>query len=148
MLVDPSGLSANRVTRNGADDNQCFGNVGGALAGNVINAACLNTPMGAEVVTTVAGIPPQQYVIETIVFAKPSGGSGDGDSGSASSPGRHVDENGKPVFPRPDTLNEVVGQPERLPPEVQTELKYDPGAPLIMRLFVIAEKVVRILQGR
>ena len=85
LLVDPSGLSANRVTRNGADDNQCFSNAGGALAGNVINAACLNTPMGAQGVITVVGIPPNQHVVETVVFAKPGKGGGGGKGTGAGS---------------------------------------------------------------
>jgi|GEM_PF-4050806 len=80
LLVDPSGLSANRVTRNGADDNQCFSNAGGALAGNVINAACLNTAMGAQVVVGLAVTPPPPHWEETVVFAKP-GRDGHGNIG-------------------------------------------------------------------
>ncbi len=77
-LIDPSGFSPSRVTRNGSTDNECFSSANGQLGGNVVFATCLDTSVGV-VVYAVVRTPSGPAVVPIVVFAKPpkdSTGSG------------------------------------------------------------------------
>jgi RHS repeat-associated protein len=91
-LVDPSGFSSSRALHNGAADNQCFSTAGGALWGNVVNALCLEMPLGGEVVVATVDVP-FPHLVATLVFAKPPRGGGGGDvldRLNRESPGRYT----------------------------------------------------------
>ena len=83
LLVDPSGLSANRVTGGGSGDNPCFSTGGGRTAGYVNNAACDNIIFNGVVPIATQLWPggPSIWFLGSQPFAAAPGGNGRNDNG-------------------------------------------------------------------